>query len=119
MKKYFYSLLVPLLALSDKVMAQGSVSDAANDLCDGSDCPITDIDQIFDILKTVVQYVYTIFFIVAILFILIAAFNFLTAKGDPTKVQGARSQITWAVVAIIIALISVGAAQIIGSFLGQ
>ncbi len=86
----------------------------AQQLCQDSDCPITEPSQILTkILKPIVQWTYTAFFVVAVLFILIAAFNFLTAQGDPTKINSARSQILWACVAIAIALISVGAAQII------
>ncbi len=88
---------------------------AAQQLAAGS--PISTPDQIFSILKTIVQYTYTIFFIVAVLFIIFAAFSFLNAKGDPTKITAARSQILWAIVAIVIALISVAAAQIINNFI--
>jgi len=92
---------------------------SAQQLCaqNPGNCPISDISQVWTILARVVQYAYTLFFIVAIVFILIAAFNFLTAKGDTAKVVSARSQILYAVVAIIIALLSVGAAQIIKSFI--
>ena len=75
-------------------------------------------EKIFDVLTKIVRYTYTIFFIAAIIFIIIAAFNFLTAQGDPEKIKSARAQILWAVVAIAIALISVGAAQIIKTFIG-
>jgi len=119
--KHIYALLAPLTLFSGKVLAQTSAKDAAAKLCEENpeNCPIQTVDQIFNILKTIVQYAYTIFFIVAVLFILIAAFNFLTAKGDSAKVQSARDQIKWAVVAIIIALISVGAAQIINNFISD
>lgn len=81
------------------------------------DSPIKTPDAIFDILAGILRYAYTIFFIVAIIFILIAAFNFLTAKDNPEKVKSARSQLMWAAVAIAIALISVGAANIVLRFL--
>ncbi|MBI3638207.1 hypothetical protein HY227_00490 [Candidatus Wolfebacteria bacterium] len=51
-------------------------------------------------------------------FILLSAFNFLFARGEPEKIKSARTQIMWASIAIAIALISVGAAQIINTFLG-
>jgi hypothetical protein len=114
--KYIYSLLAPLALFSGKVFAvDEKTQQAINDLAE--DSPIKNIDNIYTILARIVSYAYTIFFIIAVLFILIAAFNFLTAKGDSSKVQSARDQIKWAVVAIIIALISVGAAQIIKSFI--
>ncbi len=110
MKKYIYSILAPLVLFSAKIsQAQTPTSES----------PIEKPEDILRVLSKVVQYAYRIFFIVAIIYIIIAAFNFLTAKGDPTKIQSARSQITWAVVAIIIALISVGAAEIIRSFLAK
>lgn len=102
------------LTIVSVVLAQ-DFQQAASDLAKGS--PIDSPSKIFDILARVARYTYTIFFIVAIIFIIIAAFNFLTAKGDPEKIKSARSQILWAVVAIAIALISVGAAQIILSFI--
>ena len=95
--------------------ADYDMNQAAQDLADGS--PIKEPEDIFVILAKVVQYTYTIFFIVAVIFILVAAFNFLTAQGEPEKIKNARAQITWALVAIAIALISVGAAQIIQTFL--
>lgn len=107
-------LLMPvLMSVNNPALAQ-DMNQAAQELAKGS--PISTPQQIFSILNKILQYVYTAFFIVAVIFILVAAFNFLTAKGDPEKIKGARSQILWAVVAIAVALISVGAANIILSF---
>lgn len=58
------------------------------------------------ILLTFVRWVYTAVFIVAVLFILMAAFNFITSKGDPGKVKTARSQLLYAIVGIAVALVS-------------
>lgn len=91
------------------------IQQQAEELAEGS--PIKSPEQIFGVLANILRYAYTIFFIVAIIFILIAAFNFLTAKDNPEKVKSARSQILWAAVAIAIALISVGAANIIYRFI--
>ncbi len=105
----FYFLISPALA------ADYNLDDAAKKLAEGS--PIQTPEKIFEILSGIVKWTYTIFFIVAVFFILVAAFNFLFARGDPEKIKSARSQILWAVVAIAIALISIGAAQIIKTFL--
>lgn len=113
--------LFGFLAVENPVFAAAmSFDEAKSELCGSGDekCKISDPKQIFTILSTVVQYTYTIFFIVAIIFIIVAAFNFLTAQGDPEKIKGARAQILWACVAIVIALISVAAAQIIKTFIG-
>lgn len=81
--------------------------------------PIQTPEKVFEILSKVVRYVYTVFFIVAVLLVLIAAFNFLFSQGEPAKVASARKQITWAAVAIAIALIASASAQIIKNFLEQ
>jgi len=103
-----------MLILINSVLAQ-DWQQAAKDLAQGS--PIKEPGDVFRILVNLVRYTYTIFFIVAIVFIIVAAFKFLTAGGNPEKIQSARTQIMWAVVAIAIALISVGAATIIKGFL--
>jgi len=103
-----------MLILINSVLAQ-DWQQAAKDLAQGS--PIKEPGDVFRILVNLVRYAYTIFFIVAIVFIIVAAFKFLTAGGNPEKIQSARTQIMWAVVAIAIALISVGAATIIKGFL--
>lgn len=123
-KKNFipFSLLFAIFLASSflpNVFAQNTLDQAALQLCSGTDCVINNPQQIFTILSKIVRWTYTIFFIVAVFFILLAAFNFLTAQGDSTKIQEARSQILWAIVAIAIALISVGAAQIIKNFIQQ
>lgn len=100
---------------SNPVFAAYNLDEAARTLAKGS--PIDSPEKIFEILGRIVSWTYTIFFIVAVFFILVAAFNFLFARGDPEKIKSARSQILWAVVAIAVALISVGAAQIIKTFL--
>lgn len=55
---------------------------------------------------------------IAIIMILVAAFQFLTAGGDAEKVKTARGTITWAVIGIVVALISFNIPGILSSFLG-
>jgi ABC-type uncharacterized transport system permease subunit len=65
------------------------------------------------ILVNIVQWFYTIIFIVAVLFILLAAFNFITSKGDPTKVTEAKKQLLYAVIGIAVALLSYGVVSLV------
>ena len=104
-------------AIIDNAVFALTTEEAAKQLA--GDSPIKDPADIFRILQKITQYVYTVFFVVAIIYIIFAAFNFLTAGGDTKKVETAQSQIFWAVIAIAIALISVAAAQIILSFLAK
>lgn len=79
--------------------------------------PVTTVGGIVDVLDNIVRWVYIIFFILAVLFILLAAFTYLTAGGDEEKVKKAKSQIIYAVVAIVVALLAVGFQVIIRTFL--
>ncbi len=69
------------------------------------------------IISTIVRWTYIIFFIVAVLFILFAAFTYLTAQGDPEKVKTATNQIIYAAIAIVVAFMAVGIDLIVKSIL--
>lgn len=112
--------LFNMFLMNSLVFAQTTATNSANELCkDPSTCPVKSITDVYNILGRVVSYTYTIFFIVAIFFILLAAFSFLTARGDPQKIISARNQILWAAVAIAIALLSYAASAIIKDILGS
>lgn len=78
--------------------------------------PITSQGGIYQVLIKIAQFLFTAFLIIAVIFIIIAAFSYLTAGGDAEKVKKASQQILWAVIAIAIVLISGGAAALIKSF---
>lgn len=79
--------------------------------------PVTSVSGLVGILAGVVRWTYTIFFVIAVMFILFSAYSFLTSGGEPEKVKSAREKIMWAAVAIAIALLAVGAEVIIKNFL--
>ena len=68
-------------------------------------------------MRFVVRWVYIIFFVIAVLMILFAAFTYLTAAGNEEKVKKARDSIIYAAVAVAVALLAVGFEQIIRTFL--
>ena len=78
---------------------------------------IGSIEGLFAILMKELGWVYTIFFVIAAFFILFAAFTYLTAKGDAEKVKGARDQIIYAVIAIVVALLAFSIDKIVASFI--
>jgi len=66
----------------------------------------SDIGGWVGIFVVAVKWVYTILFILAVLFILLAAYNFVTSKGDPEKVSTARKQVLWAVIGVAVGLLA-------------
>lgn len=75
------------------------------------------VSGLVSIFADIVKWIYTIFFIVAVMFVIFAAFTYLTAGGDAEKVGNAKTQIIYAAVAIIVALLAVSLESIVRNFL--
>lgn len=67
---------------------------------------LTNVQGWADLLITIIQWLYYILFIVATLMIIWAAFLYVTSKGDPTKTKTAKSMIVYAIIGMIVALLS-------------
>ncbi|GEM_PF-2316062 len=74
--------------------------------------------ELLAILDTVVNWFFTIFIIIAIIFIILAAFQFITGGGDTAKISEARQKLIWATLGIIVALIAKGFPVVIRNILG-
>jgi amino acid transporter len=81
--------------------------------------PVKTPEGLIDVAAGIVKWVYIIFFIIAVMFILFAAFNYLSGAGNPEKLKKAHDMIIYAAIAIAIALLAVGAVTIIKNFLLQ
>lgn len=62
--------------------------------------------------------VWPIFFAVSVIMFIVAGFLYVTARGEPGKIQTANKAVVWAVVGIIIAILGFSATEIITSILG-
>lgn len=75
-----------------------------------------------DTVKIVIGNALTLMLIVAVvlslIFIVIAAIQWITSGGDKTKVQAARSRMTWAVGGLIITFVAFAVVSAIGYFFG-
>ena len=71
------------------------------------------------VIGTIVRWTYIIFFIIAVLFIIFAAFTYLTAQGDPEKVKNATNQIIYAAIAIVVAFMALGIDLIVKSIIND
>ncbi|KKU14852.1 hypothetical protein A3A20_02965 [Candidatus Wolfebacteria bacterium RIFCSPLOWO2_01_FULL_45_19] len=79
--------------------------------------PITGISDVIRVLNTFVAWMFAILMVLAVIFILYAAFLYLTAGGDAEKVSTANKQLIYAAVAIGVALISQGVRILVEQFL--
>jgi len=80
--------------------------------------PVTTLQNVVDIIEKVSKWIYAIVFALAILFILIAAFQFLTAAGNPDTITKARQNLIYALVAVGIAVIAWGLPKLVLALVG-
>ena len=65
-------------------------------------CPIETI-------RIIANLLFGILALVAVIFIILGAFALMTAQGDATKIETGRTQILYAIIAVIVAAVSWGA----------
>ncbi len=70
-----------------------------------------------ELLEKISDFIFTVTLALAPIFFLYAGYQFLTAAGDPKKVQTATSTIKWAIIGVAIALISSALVDMIANFL--
>ena len=68
----------------------------------------TGVEPIISILNTVGNWMFGILIAVAAIYILLAAFKFLTASGDSKKTDEAKHMLTYALVAIVVGALTKG-----------
>ena len=69
--------------------------------------PLENID-VMRLLRTILNIIFTIFLTVAAIFIIIAGFYFVTAQGDPEQIKKARNMVLYALIGVVVAVISRG-----------
>lgn len=69
-------------------------------------------------LNTIFNWVYTIVFVLAAFFLLLSAYTFITAGGDPEKVGKARGYLLYAVIGVIVGVLAYGLVRFVQTQLG-
>ena len=95
MKKILARLTLGVLLLPVMVLAQG-------------DTPAADWDSgaVVDTIEAIVDWLFYILIFAAVVVIILAAYTFLTAGGDPDKVKKARDYILYALIALVVAFLA-------------
>jgi uncharacterized membrane protein len=109
--------VVPALAMADSAVTPPPGSAAGS----GGTVPttgITSLQSILDELCVVFAWMFYFLIVVAVIFVIVAAFKYLTAGGDPEKVKSAGATLLYAAVAIGVALLAKAIPLIISNFLG-
>ena len=94
---------ISLLALPAVVLAQAAAAPNVN---------------IFSALSTLTDYLFTILLIIAVIFLIIAAFTFISASGDPEKIGKARNFVLYALIGIAVAVAAKGLIALVQTIMG-
>jgi len=78
---------------------------------------VTKPEQVVNIINYAVRWIYTAFFVITVIYILLAAYKFLRGGDNPKNIEDAKKSLTYAVIAIIIALFATGISVLIENFL--
>src|SRR5690348_8283775 len=80
---------------------------------------ISNVSGFANLLCTIAGWLFVFLIILSVIFIILAAFNYLTASGDPEKVKTASHQLIYAVVAIVVAVLARAIPLIVATFVGS
>lgn len=79
--------------------------------------PITD-DTLDKVINNLIDFVFTIALVVCPIVIIIGGFMFVTASGDPKKLETGKKIIFWALIGLAIAIMAKGIVILIRALLG-
>jgi len=106
MKKFSITLissLLPLMAFAQPQVPSGTV---------------TTYSGVVGIINTIGNWMFGLLLALAVIFLLYAAFLYLTAAGDSAKTDKAKDIIIYAIVAIVVAVLAKGIIMVAQSLVG-
>jgi len=108
-------IVLPLVAFIALALAPAMVFAQPNFGTAPPSVTLTGETQVYSLLNRIFTILYTLFFAVAAFFFLFAAFTYLTAGGNEANVGKAKSILLYAVIAIVVALISLSIGRFVRS----
>ena len=74
-------------------------------------------EEVPEIIMNIANWFYRIVLAVAVFFVLVAALTYLTGANNPKNIEKAHKQLFYAVIAIVVALISFGIVSLVQSLI--
>ena len=72
------------------------------------DTLVTSTDDVIRVLNNVANIIYAVLAGVVVIMFIWAGITFVTAEGDPTKMEKARNRVLYAVIGIVVGLLAAG-----------
>ena len=74
--------------------------------------------DVMAVLERIVNYLFSILLVIAAIFIVKAGITFVTAGGDPGKVETARNEVMYALIGVAVAILSRGLVAFLRTIVG-
>jgi len=79
---------------------------------------IKTFEDILALVNQLINYLFTALLVLSIVFIILSAFNWLTAAGDPMKTEKARNQLMYCLIALAIGALAKGLVFMVANLMG-
>ena len=116
LKKFALDFGIPVASLALPLLAAAQVPGAP---VTAPTAGINSINAVGTSLCTITNWLFYFLIILAVIFIIIAAFKYLTAAGDPEKVKAASHSLLYAAIAIVVGILAKAVPSLVGSVIGQ
>ena len=80
---------------------------------------VRSFEGFLNIFDTLITWIFTILLVLSVIFIILAAFQYLTAGGEEEKIKQAHKKIIMAIVAIAVAFLAQGVSFVVAQLLNS
>ncbi|MDQ5982771.1 MAG: hypothetical protein QG549_768 [Patescibacteria group bacterium] len=113
MKRIRHFILTTFIALfglaATPFVATTSAVDVFKDACSGNPtavCGASTRDQLPDIVKNVINLLFFVIGIIAVIMIIIGGIRYSTSNGDSSQIQSAKNTVLYAVIGLVVAILA-------------
>jgi hypothetical protein len=78
--------------------------------------PVQSFNDVLRIINVAINWLFTLLIILAVVYFILAAFEYLTSGGDKEKTDKAKNKLIYGIVAIVVAILARGIPALVGSF---
>lgn len=89
-----FSLLAYLFLFVSPIFAQSSDEDPH------------ELNKLFDIVDKIIEFIFPFASFVAVVFIIMGGYMWISSSGDPAKIKQAQGTLTWAIIGLIFTLLT-------------
>jgi len=114
MNKFIFSVLLALAL----IVPVGAQVPTPCGTAGAPPCPITSAQGVLDLMTKIFGFFFGVVVVLASIFLLYAAFEYVTSRGDEGKIDKAKTIIIYAIAALVVAAVAYGVPAIVKNFVG-